>query len=129
MPTSFLSRSFIPLRLRCFLLAIVCGAAGFIAYRDVKLSAELMLWIEVFSVSFILIVLAVLIFRFGFQFDLDQLRLKGASVSTLGPALVLSMFSFVGFEAPPPWAVKRASRLRPSLALYCNAQFSPACSS
>ncbi len=81
------------------LLAIVCGAAAFIAYRDVKLSAELMLWIEVFSVSFILIVLAVLIFRFGFQFDLDQLRLKGASVSTLGPALVLSMFSFVGFEA------------------------------
>ena len=38
-------------------------------------------------------------FRFGFQFDLDQLRLKGASISTLGPALVLSMFSFVGFEA------------------------------
>jgi amino acid transporter len=65
----------------------------------VKLSAELMLWIEVFSVSFILIVLAVLVFRFGFQFDLDQLRLKGASISTLGPALVLSMFSFVGFEA------------------------------
>jgi len=80
-------------------LAIVCGAAGFVAYRDVKLSAELMLWIEVFSVSFTLIVLAVLLFRFGFQFDLDQLRLKGASISTLGPALVLSMFSFVGFEA------------------------------
>jgi len=80
-------------------LAIVCGAAGFIAYRDVKLSAELMLWIEVFSVSFILIVLAVLLFRFGFQFDLDQLQLKGASISTLGPALVLSMFSFAGFEA------------------------------
>jgi amino acid transporter len=82
-----------------FTLTIVCGVAGFIAYRDVKLSAELMLWIEVFSVSFILIVLAVLVFRFGFQFDLDQLRLKGASISTLGPALVLSMFSFVGFEA------------------------------
>jgi amino acid transporter len=80
-------------------LAIVCGAAAFIAYRDVKLSAELMLWIEVFSVGFILIVLAVLLFRFGFHFDLDQLRLKGASISTLGPALVLSMFSFVGFEA------------------------------
>src|ERR1022692_2878400 len=32
-------------------LALVCAAAGFIAYRDVKLSAELMLWIEVGSVS------------------------------------------------------------------------------
>ncbi len=28
-------------------LIVVCGAAGFVAYRDVKLSAELMLWIEV----------------------------------------------------------------------------------
>jgi amino acid transporter len=80
-------------------LAVVCAVAGFVAWRDVKLSAELMLWIEVVSVSLILIVLAVLVFRFGFQFDLDQFRLKGVSVAALGPALVLSMFSFVGFEA------------------------------
>lgn len=80
-------------------LAVVCGIAGLIAYRDVKLSAELMLWIEVVSVSLILIVLAVLVFRFGFQFDVDQFKLKGVSVAALGPALVLSMFSFVGFEA------------------------------
>jgi amino acid transporter len=80
-------------------LAIVCGVAGLIAYRDVKLSAELMLWIEVVSVSLILIVLAVLVFRFGFQFDMDQFKLKGVHLSALGPALVLSMFSFVGFEA------------------------------
>ena len=81
------------------ILAVVCGAAGLIAYRDVKLSAELMLWIEVVSVGLILIVLAVLVVRFGFQFDLDQFRLKGVTVSALGPALVLSMFSFVGFES------------------------------
>ena len=80
-------------------LALVCGVAGWIAYRDVKLSAELMLWIEVASVSLILIVLTVLIYRFGFQFDLDQFRLKGVSISALGPALVLAMFSFVGFES------------------------------
>src|ERR1022692_574624 len=40
-------------------LAVVCLAAGFVAYRDVKLSAELMLWIEVCSVSLIVVVLAV----------------------------------------------------------------------
>ena len=80
-------------------LALVCVVAGLIAYRDVKLSAELMLWIEVISVSLILIVLAVLIFRFGFQFDMDQFKLKGVNLSALGPALVLSMFSFVGFES------------------------------
>lgn len=81
------------------ILAVVCGVAGFIAYRDVKLSAELMLWIEVVSVSLILIVLAVLVFRFGFQLDLDQFKLKGVHLSALGPALVLAMFSFVGFES------------------------------
>jgi len=81
------------------MLATVCAVSALIAYRDVKLSAELMLWIEVGSVSLILIVLAVLIFHFGFQFDMDQFKLKGVTVSALGPALVLSMFSFVGFES------------------------------
>lgn len=80
-------------------LALVCVVAGLIAYRDVKLSAELMLWIEVGSVSLILIVLAVLLLRFGFQFDMEQFKLKGVTLSSLGPALVLSMFSFVGFES------------------------------
>ena len=80
-------------------LTLVCAVAGFVAYRDVKLSAELMLWIEVGSVSLIVLVLAVMPIRFGLHIDLDQLHLKGASFSALGPALVLSMFSFVGFES------------------------------
>lgn len=80
-------------------LAAVCIAAGCVAYRDVKLSAELMLWIEIVSVSLILIVLSVMLVRYGLHFDLDQFRLKGAKISALGPALVLAMFSFVGFES------------------------------
>lgn len=80
-------------------LGIVCLAAGFVAYRDVKLSADLMLWIEVCSVSLICIVLTVLPFHFGLHLDMDQFRLRGVSFSSLGPALVLSMFSFVGFES------------------------------
>ena len=80
-------------------LMAVCVAAGFVAYRDVKLSAELMLWIEVCSVSLIFIVLMVMPIHFGFHLDLDQFALRGVSFSKLGPALVLSMFSFVGFES------------------------------
>ncbi len=80
-------------------LALVCAVAGFIAYRNVKLSAELMLWIEIASVGLIVIVLAVVLVRFGWHFDMDQFQLKGVSFSALGPALVLSMFSFVGFES------------------------------
>jgi amino acid transporter len=80
-------------------LAVVCAAAAVIAYRDVKLSAEVMLWIEAVSVSLIAIVLAALLIRFGLHLDSDQLHLKGVSFSGLGPALVLSIFSFVGFES------------------------------
>lgn len=80
-------------------LVAVCAVATFIAWRGVKLSAELMLWIEVASVGLILVVLAFMVVRSGFQFDMEQLRLKDASLSSLGPALVLSMFSFAGFES------------------------------
>jgi amino acid transporter len=80
-------------------LLLGCAIAAFVAYRDVKLSAELMLWIEVGSVSLIVLVLAIMPIRFGLHLDMDQLSLKGAALSALGPALVLSMFSFVGFES------------------------------
>jgi len=39
-------------------LALVCVAAGWVAYRDVKLSAELMLWIEIVSMGLVVVVLA-----------------------------------------------------------------------
>jgi len=80
-------------------LAIVCVAAAYVAYRDVKLSAELMLWIEICSLSLIFLVLAIMLVRNGLHLDIEQFRLRGVSYSSLGPALVLSMFSFVGFES------------------------------
>ena len=80
-------------------LAAVCAVAGYIAHRDVKLSAEVMLWIEACSVGLILIVLLLLPLHIGLKIDTSQFRLKGVSLSSLGPALVLSIFSFVGFES------------------------------
>ena len=80
-------------------LFVICLVAGFIAYRDVKLSAEIMLWIEAASVSLIMIVLILLPVHLGLQIDTSQFRLRGVSFKGLGPALVLSIFSFVGFES------------------------------
>ncbi len=80
-------------------LFLVCAAAGVIAYRDVKLSAEVMLWIEALSVGLILIVLALLPFHLGLRIDASQFHLKGVHLSSLGTALVLAIFSFVGFES------------------------------
>lgn len=80
-------------------LIVVCLAAGVIAYRDVKLSAEVMLWIEAVSVGLILIVLILLPVHVGLHIDTSQFRLQGFSLKGLGPALVLSIFSFAGFES------------------------------
>ena len=80
-------------------LAVVCLVAGIVAWRDVKLSAETMLWIEAVSVGLIAIVLVALPVKLGFHFDPNQFQLTSMHFSGLGPALVLSIFSFCGFES------------------------------
>jgi amino acid transporter len=102
-------------------LALVCGTAGYIAYRDIKLSAELMLWIEVVSVSLMLVVLLALVYRHGLQIDRDQFALRGVHVSSLGPALLLAIFSFVGFESSTTLGVEARNPLRtiPRAILQC----------
>ena len=82
------------------LLALfVTGISIWIAYRDVKISARLMLWIEAASVSVIVIVVALVLFRHGWHLDADELHLRGMTGSGLRLGLVLALFSFVGFES------------------------------
>jgi amino acid transporter len=70
-----------------------------IAWRDVKISARVMLWIEATSVSVILIVVALVLVRHGWHLDWQQLQLHGMTGSGLRLGLVLALFSFVGFES------------------------------
>jgi amino acid transporter len=77
----------------------VTGISIWIAWRDVKISARLMLWIEAASVSVIVIVVALLLFRHGWHWDADQLHLHGMRGGGLRLGLVLALFSFVGFES------------------------------
>jgi len=102
-------------------LAAVCLFAGFIAWRDVKLSAETMLWIEAVSVGLICIILVALPIRLGFHFDPDQFRLTPMHFSGLGPALVLSIFSFCGFESATTLGGEAREPLRtiPRAVLQC----------
>jgi len=82
------------------LLALVVTAISvWIAWRDVKVSARLMLWIEAVSVSLILIVVVLVLVRFRHHLDWEQLQLRGMTGSGLRLGLVLAMFSFVGFES------------------------------
>ena len=85
------------------LLAVICaGISMWIAWRDVKISARLMLWIEAVSVFVIVTVLALVLARHGSHLDTSQLRLRGVTGSGLRLGLVLALFSFVGFESATP---------------------------
>jgi len=81
------------------LALMVTGVSIWIAWRDVKISARLMLWIEALSVTVILIVVVLLLVRHGWRWDWDELHLRGMTGSGLRLGLVLALFSFVGFES------------------------------
>jgi len=81
------------------LAVIVTGISVWIAWRDVKISARLMLWIEAISLLVILIVVVLVLVRNGLHLDRTQLELRGVSGSGLRLGLVLALFSFVGFES------------------------------
>ncbi|MGA7754898.1 MAG: APC family permease [Candidatus Sulfotelmatobacter sp.] len=78
---------------------MVTGISIWIAWRDVKISARLMLWIEAASVTVIVVVVALLLFRHGWHLDSDQVHLRGMTGSGLRLGLVLALFSYVGFES------------------------------
>jgi amino acid transporter len=81
------------------LASLATGVSIWIAYRDVKISARLMLWIEATSVTVIVIVVALLLLRHGWHLDVEQVHLHGMTGSGLRLGLVLALFSFVGFES------------------------------
>ena len=78
---------------------LVTGACAWIAWRDVKISARLMLWIEAVSVSMILTLVILVLVHRGLHIDSEQLHLRGMTGSGLRLGLVLALFSFVGFES------------------------------
>jgi amino acid transporter len=95
------------------LLALVCvGAATWIAYRDVQVSAETMLWIEVASIVFISIVLLLLIVKNGLHLDHLQLSLHGVKASGVRLGVIMAIFSFVGFESATALGAEAVNPLR-----------------
>jgi len=81
------------------LTAIVAGVSLWITWRDVRISAQLMLWIEAVSVTLIVIVVVLVLARHGLRGDPEQMQLRRMTGSGLRLGLVLALFSFVGFES------------------------------
>lgn len=81
------------------LVVIVTGASVWIAWRDVKISARMMLWIEALSLLLIVVVVVLVLLRHGAHLDSAQMHLTAMTGSGLRLGLVLALFSFVGFES------------------------------
>lgn len=75
------------------------GGAFWIAYRDIKISARMMLWIEAASVCLIAFVVGITLWRHGLHLDMGQIRLRGVSWTAVRLGGMLAIFSFVGFES------------------------------
>jgi amino acid transporter len=82
-----------------FLIALVMVFACYLAYRDVQLSARLMLWLEGASVALIAFVAGSIIIKHGWRLDMGQFTLQGVTAEQLRLGLVLAIFSSVGFES------------------------------
>ena len=82
-----------------FLVAIAAGIGWYLAYRDIQLSAALMLWLEITSLAIIMLLGVIVLFHKGTLIDPAQLTLKGATPSGMMYGLVLGILSFVGFES------------------------------
>ena len=82
------------------LLAMILAAAPmWFAWRDVKISARVMLAIEAVSVALILLLIVLIHLRHGVHGDPSQFHLRGVTTGGFREGLVLALFSFVGFES------------------------------
>lgn len=82
------------------LLYAVGGVAiWYLAYKDIKFSSMLALFLEFVSVSLIAAMGFIVLAGTGFHIDTAQFSLQGVTLSGLNLAMVLAVFSFVGFES------------------------------
>ncbi len=72
---------------------------GFVAYKNVKLSASLMLKLEILSVGLILLVVGLTIWQHGLVLDWKQFGLQGVKFENVRMGLVMAIFGFVAFES------------------------------
>ncbi|HEY4949981.1 MAG TPA: APC family permease [Candidatus Acidoferrales bacterium] len=79
--------------------AIVVIAAWIIAHRDIKLSTEVMLAIELSSLAVIIVIIALAMRHNSTWLDRPQLHLDGAKLSGFQFAMVFGFMTVAGFES------------------------------
>jgi amino acid transporter len=81
------------------LFVVGTAIAGFVAYRDISLSAKMMLYFEGVSILSILILGVIVWVHKGFAIDHAQLTLEGATPGGMLTGVMLVVFGFSGFES------------------------------
>ena len=94
------------------LAAVAAGSAMWIAYKDIQISARVMLAIEAISVLLIVFVVGLTLWQHGPHVDMTQIRLRGVSASSVRLGIILAVFSFVGFESATSLGTEAREPLR-----------------
>ncbi len=81
-------------------LFLISGAVCLtIAWKDIRISSLLTLALEALSVTCILALAGVVLFKHGLSVDTAQVKLHGVGLKGMDFAIVICIFSLVGFES------------------------------
>jgi amino acid transporter len=94
------------------IIALSALLATALAYRNVELSAHLMLWIEAASIALILLLLVYPGHSHRLSWDPSQFARPVFSLAPIRAGLILATFSFVGFESATALGGEARSPLR-----------------
>lgn len=100
--TTFAQTLLAMLHINCpvYPLFIICIAvSGFCAWKNVALSAKVMLVLEAVSMLLITLLCLVVLAFHGFTVDTTQFAPASLHIGTLGLGVVVAVFSLVGFES------------------------------
>jgi amino acid transporter len=82
-----------------FLFALSGVVCLTVAWKDIRISSLLTLALEALSVTCILALAGVVLFSHGLSVDTAQVKLQGVSFKGMDFAIVICIFSLVGFES------------------------------
>ncbi len=100
---------------------LVVAASWWTAHRDMKLSSDVMIVIEVTSLAVIIAIIAIAMAKGGPWVDRPQLALQGAGPRTFSAGLVLAFIMMGGFESATTLGeeAKHAERTIPRAIIGC----------
>ena len=85
--------------LQALVTTAIVAAAGWTAFRDIKLSSDVMIVIEVTSLAVMIAIIAVAMHSGGTWVDRPQLTLQGSTPGLFTSGLVLAFLTLGGFES------------------------------